>query len=165
MQQIPLPIGPVAAPSFDSFVPGANASAVQHLRSLAMPAAPVYLWGPPGSGKTHLLRALAAAWQRQGRVVAWLDAGIVPFSTLDEAIARVNATPFGLATGLFTNRLDDALRAARRLEVGGVHINETSSSRVDLMPYGGSKDSGFGREGPHYAVREMSEERMVTIAS
>ena len=90
---------------------------------------------------------------------------IVPFDTLDEAIARINATPFGLATGLFTNRLADALKAARRIEVGGVHINETSSSRVDLMPYGGSKDSGFGREGPHYAVREMSEERMVTIVA
>jgi acyl-CoA reductase-like NAD-dependent aldehyde dehydrogenase len=89
---------------------------------------------------------------------------IVPFSTLDEAIDRVNSTPYGLATGLFTNRLDDAFRAVRQLEVGGVHINETSSSRVDLMPYGGSKDSGFGREGPHHAVREMSEERMVTIA-
>lgn len=88
---------------------------------------------------------------------------IAPFDTLDEAIARVNATPFGLATGVFTNRLTDALAAARRLEVGGVHINETSSSRVDLMPYGGSKDSGFGREGPQHAVREMSEERMVTL--
>jgi len=90
---------------------------------------------------------------------------VVPYTTLDEAIARVNATPYGLATGLFTNRLGDAFKAARRLEVGGVHINETSSSRVDLMPYGGSKDSGFGREGPHYAVREMSEERMVTLAA
>jgi acyl-CoA reductase-like NAD-dependent aldehyde dehydrogenase len=88
---------------------------------------------------------------------------IQPFDTLDEAIARVNATPYGLATGVFTNRLNDALAAARRLEVGGVHINETSSSRVDLMPYGGSKDSGFGREGPHHAIREMSEERMVTL--
>jgi acyl-CoA reductase-like NAD-dependent aldehyde dehydrogenase len=88
---------------------------------------------------------------------------IAPFDTLDEAIARVNATPYGLATGVFTNRLADALAAARRLEVGGVHINETSSSRVDLMPYGGSKDSGFGREGPQHAVREMSEERMVTL--
>ncbi|MES2480884.1 MAG: aldehyde dehydrogenase family protein [Pseudomonadota bacterium] len=88
---------------------------------------------------------------------------IAPFDTLDEAIARVNATPFGLATGVFTNRLGDALAAARRLEVGGVHINETSSSRVDLMPYGGTKDSGFGREGPQHAVREMSEERMVTL--
>ena len=90
---------------------------------------------------------------------------VVPFKTLDEAIDRVNATPYGLATGLFTNHLDEALDAARRLKVGGVHINETSSSRVDMMPYGGSKDSGFGREGPHYAVREMSEERMVTIRS
>jgi acyl-CoA reductase-like NAD-dependent aldehyde dehydrogenase len=90
---------------------------------------------------------------------------IEPYGTLDDAIARVNATPFGLATGLFTNRLADALRAARQLEVGGVHVNETSSSRVDVMPYGGSKDSGFGREGPHAAVREMSEERMVTLAA
>lgn len=88
---------------------------------------------------------------------------IIPFDTLDEAIDLVNSTPFGLAAGLFTNRLDQALSVVRKLNVGGVHINETSSSRVDLMPYGGSKDSGFGREGPRYAVREMSEERMVTI--
>lgn len=88
---------------------------------------------------------------------------VMPFDTMAEAIDRVNGTPFGLATGVFTNRLDDALSAARKLQVGGVHINETSSSRVDLMPYGGSKDSGFGREGPRHAVREMSEERMVTL--
>jgi acyl-CoA reductase-like NAD-dependent aldehyde dehydrogenase len=88
---------------------------------------------------------------------------IVPFDHLEEAIAKVNDTPYGLATGIFTKRLDGALYAARKLQVGGVHINETPSSRVDLMPYGGSKDSGFGREGPHYAIREMSEERMVTL--
>ena len=90
---------------------------------------------------------------------------IVPFTTLAQAIDRVNATPFGLATGLFTNRLGDALAAAQQLEVGGVHVNETSSSRVDLMPYGGSKDSGFGREGPRYAVHEMTEERVVTFTT
>lgn len=89
---------------------------------------------------------------------------LLPFETLDEAVERVNATPYGLAAGIFTNRLADALRAARTLQVGGVHINETSSARVDLMPYGGSKDSGFGREGPHHAVREMTEERVVTIS-
>ena len=89
---------------------------------------------------------------------------ILPFDTLDQAIARVNATPYGLAAGIFTNRLDDAFAAARKLEVGGVHVNETSSSRVDLMPYGGSKDSGFGREGPRYAVHEMTEERIVTFS-
>jgi succinate-semialdehyde dehydrogenase/glutarate-semialdehyde dehydrogenase len=88
---------------------------------------------------------------------------LVPFDHLDEAIEKVNATPYGLATGIFTKRLDGALHAARQLQVGGVHINETPSSRVDLMPYGGSKDSGFGREGPYYAIREMSEERMVTM--
>lgn len=90
---------------------------------------------------------------------------IVPFQTLAQAVDRVNATPFGLATGLFTNRLGDALAAAQKLEVGGVHVNETSSSRVDLMPYGGSKDSGFGREGPRYAVHEMTEERVVTFTT
>lgn len=84
------------------------------------------------------------------------------FDTLEEAIVRVNATPYGLATGFFTNRLDAAMEAVRRLQVGGVHINETSSSRVDLMPYGGTKDSGFGREGPKYAVHEMCEMRMVS---
>ncbi len=88
---------------------------------------------------------------------------ITPFDTVDEAIARVNGTPYGLATGIFTRRIDVALGAAHELQVGGVHINETPSSRVDVMPYGGSKDSGFGREGPHYAIREMSEERMITI--
>jgi len=89
---------------------------------------------------------------------------IEPFDSIAGAIERVNATPFGLATGIFTNRLDDAFAVARQLVVGGVHINETSSARVDMMPYGGSKDSGFGREGPHYAVHEMTEERVVTIA-
>ncbi|WP_206771926.1 aldehyde dehydrogenase family protein [Polymorphum gilvum] len=90
---------------------------------------------------------------------------LMPYASLDEAIDRVNATPFGLASGIFTNRLQDALAAAQRLEVGGVHINETSSSRVDMMPYGGSKDSGFGREGPRYAIHEMTEERVVTIST
>jgi len=89
---------------------------------------------------------------------------LAAFDTLDDAIARVNATPYGLATGIFTNELDAAWHAARRLQVGGVHINNTSSARVDLMPYGGSKDSGFGREGPYHAIREMSEERMVTVS-
>jgi succinate-semialdehyde dehydrogenase/glutarate-semialdehyde dehydrogenase len=90
---------------------------------------------------------------------------LVAFDTFEEAIDRVNATPYGLATGVFTNRIDAAFKAVRRLHVGGVHINETSSSRVDLMPYGGSKDSGFGREGPRYAIHEMSELRTVTFSA
>jgi succinate-semialdehyde dehydrogenase/glutarate-semialdehyde dehydrogenase len=86
------------------------------------------------------------------------------FSELDDAIEEINATPYGLATGIFTNDLEAAFAAAKRLEVGGVHINETSSSRVDIMPYGGCKASGFGKEGPRYAVREMTEERLITVS-
>ena len=89
---------------------------------------------------------------------------LVRVADLDDAMRRVNRTPYGLATGVFTNDVGRAFRAARGLHVGGVHVNETSSSRVDLMPYGGVKDSGFGHEGPRYAVREMTAERLVTFS-
>jgi len=89
---------------------------------------------------------------------------VIPFRDLDEAIAIVNATPFGLAAGIFTRDLNRAFLAARRLHVGVVHVNETSSSRVDLIPFAGVKDSGLGREGPKYAMQEMTEERLVTLS-
>lgn len=89
---------------------------------------------------------------------------IVPFDTLDEVIARVNATEFGLAAGIFTRDVTTAFTAARRFHVGVVHINESSTSRVDLMPFTGVKDSGLGREGPKYAMHEMTEERLITIS-
>jgi succinate-semialdehyde dehydrogenase/glutarate-semialdehyde dehydrogenase len=89
---------------------------------------------------------------------------LLPFDRLSEAIDSINALPFGLATGIFTRNLDQALQAARAIRSGAVHVNETSSSRVDGMPYGGVKDSGFGREGPRYAIREMTEEKMITVA-
>ncbi|PTX53863.1 acyl-CoA reductase-like NAD-dependent aldehyde dehydrogenase [Litoreibacter ponti] len=89
---------------------------------------------------------------------------LLPIASVEEAIARVNTTPYGLASGIFTNDLQRAMSAALALDVGGVHINETSSSRVDLMPYGGTKDSGFGHEGPKYAIREMMKEKLVTIS-
>ncbi len=88
---------------------------------------------------------------------------LVPFTRLEEAIERVNGSPFGLATGIFTRDLDRAFRAALDLEVGAVHVNETCSSRVDLMPYTGTKDSGFGVEGPRYAIQELTEPRLVTF--
>ena len=74
MQQLPLPIGPLPKPGFDNFLAGANAAAIEHLQGRAGPSAPVYLWGPPGSGKTHLLQALAGRWQDGGRRVGWFDA-------------------------------------------------------------------------------------------
>lgn len=90
---------------------------------------------------------------------------VIVFSDVWDAVAQVNALPFGLATGVFSRDLPTAFALMRKLEVGGVHINETSSSRVDMMPYGGMKDSGFGREGPRYAAREMTEEKTVTITA
>lgn len=66
MKQIPLAIGVDAARTFDTFLTGANSPAVEHLRALAAGSAPIYLWGPPGSGKTHLLQASAGRWQQQG---------------------------------------------------------------------------------------------------
>ena len=73
---------------------------------------------------------------------------VVEFDTLEEAIDLANSTPFGLSVGLFTANLHTAFQAARELRFGGIHINEASSARVDVTPFGGVKDSGFGREGP-----------------
>ncbi|EHR71919.1 DnaA regulatory inactivator Hda [Burkholderiales bacterium JOSHI_001] len=75
MKQLPLAIVPPTAPGFDNFVPGDNQAALYHLQHLAMPSVPLYLWGPAGSGKTHLLAALAARCQDQGARVGWFDAG------------------------------------------------------------------------------------------
>lgn len=86
-----------------------------------------------------------------------------PFDDLDQAVAEANDTPYGLAAGVFTRDIGRAMHASERLHVGSVHINQTSSSRIDLMPYGGVKDSGSGHEGPAYAAREMTEERLITI--
>jgi len=89
---------------------------------------------------------------------------LIEFDTLEEAIEIANSTPFGLSVGIFTANLHTAFDAARQLRFGGIHVNEASSARVDVMPFGGVKDSGFGREGPRYAIREMTEERLVTVA-
>ena len=83
--------------------------------------------------------------------------------SLDQAIELANSTRYGLQAGIFTGSLDTALTAAQQLEFGGVTINEAPTFRTDQMPYGGVKDSGNTREGPRYAVRELTEERVVVI--
>ncbi|MBI2194840.1 MAG: aldehyde dehydrogenase family protein [Planctomycetes bacterium] len=85
------------------------------------------------------------------------------YQTLDQAIEKVNDSRYGLQAGVFTRNLSKALHAAQRLEVGGVMINDVPTFRVDQMPYGGVKESGLGREGPKYAVQEMTDIRMVVI--
>jgi acyl-CoA reductase-like NAD-dependent aldehyde dehydrogenase len=88
---------------------------------------------------------------------------VTPYASLADAIELANGTPFGLQAGVFTSDMKAALRAARELEFGGVTINEAPTFRADQMPYGGIKDSGNTREGPAYAVREMTEERVVVL--
>jgi acyl-CoA reductase-like NAD-dependent aldehyde dehydrogenase len=83
--------------------------------------------------------------------------------SLDEAFALANGTRYGLQAGIFTASLESALRAAQSLDFGGVTINEAPTFRADQMPYGGVKDSGNTREGPAWAVREMTEERLVVL--
>jgi len=83
--------------------------------------------------------------------------------SLDEAIELANGTRYGLQAGIFTTKLETALRAAQELEFGGVIVNEAPTFRADQMPYGGVKDSGNTREGPAYAVRELTDERLVVF--
>ncbi|ATD67409.1 MULTISPECIES: aldehyde dehydrogenase family protein [Luteimonas] len=86
-----------------------------------------------------------------------------PVDSFDEAIARVNDSDFGLQAGVFTANLANAMRAWDRIEAGGVVVGDVPSFRVDNMPYGGIKDSGIGREGVKYAIRDMTEERLLVI--
>jgi hypothetical protein len=88
---------------------------------------------------------------------------VTAVDSLDEAIELANGTRYGLQAGIFTGRLDNALRAAQQLEFGGVTVNEAPTFRADQMPYGGVKDSGNTREGPAYAVRELTEEHLVVL--
>lgn len=88
---------------------------------------------------------------------------VTSVGSLDEAVALANDTPYGLAAGIFTQDIDRALRFAREVDSGNLHINWSSQWRADLMPYGGLKGSGLGKEGPKYAIREMTEEKMVVI--
>ena len=85
------------------------------------------------------------------------------FSDIDEAIAMANDSRFGLSAGIFTQNVDWAMRFAKEVESGNLHINSSPQWRADLMPYGGLKDSGMGKEGPAYAVQEMTELKMVVF--
>ena len=89
--------------------------------------------------------------------------GVHGYSDVGDALALANASRYGLQAAIFTNDLRTALRAAHELDFGGVTVNEMPTFRTDQMPYGGVKDSGNTKEGPHYSVREMTEERLVVI--
>ena len=88
---------------------------------------------------------------------------IVTYRDYDEALRLVSDSPYGLQAGVYTRDLEQAFAAVRRLDVGGVMINDTSIFRVDHMPYGGNRMSGIGREGVRFAIEEMTNIRMVVI--
>lgn len=88
---------------------------------------------------------------------------ILPYDDVETVFDAVSESRFGLQCGLFTRTLPLAMRAIRRLRTGGVVLNGTSTWRVDSMPYGGVKDSGIGREGPRYVIKEMTEERLAVF--
>jgi acyl-CoA reductase-like NAD-dependent aldehyde dehydrogenase len=88
---------------------------------------------------------------------------IVPFEEFSQALAEVDNSEFGLQAGIFTSNLSKAMEAVERLNVGGVMINDVPTFRVDHMPYGGNKNSGIGREGPRFAIEDMTTLKMVVI--
>ena len=88
---------------------------------------------------------------------------VTPFNNIDEAIALANDTIYGLSAGIFTENLEWAMKFAREVQSGNLHVNWGPQWRADLMPYGGLKESGFGKEGPRYAVEEMTELKMVVF--
>lgn len=88
---------------------------------------------------------------------------IVPYKNIEEAIQAVNDTTYGLQAGVFTQDLNIAQLCAEQIQTGGVIINDGATFRMDNMPYGGVKDSGIGREGPEYAIKELTEEKLVVI--
>ncbi len=89
--------------------------------------------------------------------------GLTPVETVEHAIELANDTNYGLSAAIFTESLEHAMKFAREVDSGNIHINWGSQWRADLMPYGGLKDSGFGKEGPKYAVEEMTETKMVVM--
>jgi glyceraldehyde-3-phosphate dehydrogenase (NADP+) len=86
---------------------------------------------------------------------------LYPVNDLDEAIAKANSVNFGLHAGIFTKDIGKAFKAIRGLEVGGIIVNDSSDYRIDMMPFGGVKRSGLGREGIKFALLEMTEPRVV----
>jgi DnaA family protein len=140
MKQIPLAIGPEPLPTFDSYVGGPNAAALEHLRQLRPPAPPLYLWGPGGSGKTHLLRALAWAVEQGGGSAAWFDADeplpwtLQPATTL-VVIDRVDALDAAAQQAAFTLFVDAGthgvqVAAAGRLPPVDLSLRDDLRSRL-----------------------------------
>ncbi len=108
---------------------------------------------------THVDEASSIACQEAFGPVVILE----KFTDLDAVITKVNHSRFGLQAGIFTKDVGKIFKAVQEIDVGGLMINEIPTFRVDNMPYGGVKDSGFGREGVKYAIEDMMEQKVVVF--
>jgi len=88
---------------------------------------------------------------------------VTPYDTFDEALRIANTSEYGLQVGIFTQNISRVMKAFAGMQVGGVQVNDIPTFRSDAMPYGGAKGSGLGREGPRYAIGEMTELRLMVI--
>jgi acyl-CoA reductase-like NAD-dependent aldehyde dehydrogenase len=88
---------------------------------------------------------------------------VAPYDTFDEALRIANTSEYGLQVGIFTQNINRVMKAFAGMQVGGVQVNDIPTFRSDAMPYGGAKGSGLGREGPRYAIEEMTELRLMVI--
>ncbi len=120
-------------------------------------------------GETLIEPTVLKGVPRQAKVVSREVFGPVivvnEVSSLEEAIEAINDSPYGLQAGIFTNSLKGALKFSEEVECGGIMVNEIPTFRVDQMPYGGVKESGIGREGPKFAVEEMTEIKTICFDS
>ena len=128
--------------------------------------ASVVTGGKPQGGRfylptilTHLKPDMKVVCQEVFGPVLMVDS----YEQFDDAIRATNNSIYGLQAGVYTKDMSLALKAAREIECGGVIVNDTAYYKVSNMPYGGMKRSGFGKEGGKYAVREMTEEKLVVL--
>ncbi len=145
-------------------IDAANADRVEQWIAQAQAAGGACLTGGTRNGNVIEPTLLADVPDDQPVVADEVFGPVAVLSTyadFDEALAMVNDSRYGLQAGLFTNDAAKIQRAWERLEVGGIVSHGVPSWRTDPMPYGGAKDSGIGREGPLYAYREMTEERLL----
>lgn len=104
-----------------------------------------------------------AGGRREGAIYRPTVVAVYRVGSLAEAIDRANAVDYGLHARIFTNNLADAFEAVRRLQAGAVIVNDSTDYRLDVMPFGGLKRSGIGREGIRHALEDMTETRVVCL--
>ncbi len=162
-----LRVGPPLDPAtqVSSLITETEAQRVEQWVEEAVAAGAVHHSGGPRSAAT-LAPIVLTGVPEQSRVFRQEAFGPVAainaYDALDDAIARLNDSDYGLQAGIFTNDLDQAFHTAHRVEVGGFLINDVPQFRLDQMPYGGVKLSGTGREGPRYAIEEMTEPKLIS---